>query len=52
MNATTVEKNLRILVVDDNRAIHDVDDRAQAGITKAQSSADTANASAQNASAC
>ena len=27
-----------------NRAIHDVDDRAQAGITKAQSSADSANA--------
>ncbi len=33
-----------------NRAIHDVDDRAQAGITKAQSSADSANANAQNAS--
>jgi OOP family OmpA-OmpF porin len=33
-----------------NRALHDVDDRAQAGITKAQSSADTANANAQNAS--
>jgi len=35
---------------DNNRAIHDVDDRAQAGITKAQSSADAANANAQNAS--
>ncbi len=33
-----------------NRAIHDVNDRAQAGITKAQSSADSANANAQNAS--
>ncbi len=33
-----------------NRAIHDVNDRAQAGITKAQSSADTANQNAQNAS--
>jgi OmpA-OmpF porin, OOP family len=33
-----------------NRAIHDVDDRAQAGITKAQSSADSANSNAQNAS--
>jgi OOP family OmpA-OmpF porin len=33
-----------------NRAIHDVDDRAQAGITKAQSSADSANTNAQNAS--
>ena len=33
-----------------NRTIHDVDDRAQAGITKAQSSADAANANAQNAS--
>ena len=35
---------------ENNRAIHDVDDRAQAGITKAQSSADSANANAQNAS--
>ncbi len=35
---------------ENNRAIHDVDDRAQAGITKAQSSADAANANAQNAS--
>jgi OmpA-OmpF porin, OOP family len=35
---------------DNNRAIHDVDDRATAGITKAQSSADSANQSAQNAS--
>jgi outer membrane protein OmpA-like peptidoglycan-associated protein len=35
---------------DNNRAIHDVDDRAQAGISKAQSSADTANAHAQSAS--
>jgi OmpA-OmpF porin, OOP family len=35
---------------DNNRAIHDVDDRAQAGITKAQSSADSANQNAQNAS--
>ena len=32
------------------RAIHDVNARAQAGITKAQSSADSANANAQNAS--
>jgi outer membrane protein OmpA-like peptidoglycan-associated protein len=32
-----------------NRAIHDVDDRAQAGITKAQSSADSANQNAQQA---
>jgi outer membrane protein OmpA-like peptidoglycan-associated protein len=35
---------------DNNRAIHDVDDRAQAGITKAQGSADAADANAQNAS--
>ncbi|MGD0478790.1 MAG: OmpA family protein [Terracidiphilus sp.] len=35
---------------DNNRAIHDVNDRAQAGITKAQSSADSANANAQTAS--
>jgi OmpA-OmpF porin, OOP family len=35
---------------DNNRAIHDVDDRAQAGISKAQSSADAANQNAQNAS--
>ena len=35
---------------ENNRAIHDVDDRAQAGITKAQSSADTANQNALNAS--
>src|SRR5580658_8640594 len=35
---------------DNNRALHDVDDRAQVGITKAQSSADAANANAQNAS--
>jgi outer membrane protein OmpA-like peptidoglycan-associated protein len=34
---------------DNNRAIHDVDDRAQAGISKAQSSADAANANALNA---
>ena len=34
---------------DNNRQIHDVDDRAQAGISKAQSSADTANQNAQNA---
>jgi OmpA-OmpF porin, OOP family len=33
-----------------NRAIHDVDDRAQAGIGRAQSSADSANANAQTAS--
>ena len=33
-----------------NRAIHDVDDRAQAGISKAQSTADSANQNAQNAS--
>lgn len=32
-----------------NRAIHDVDDRAQAGIKQAQSSADTANQQAQSA---
>jgi outer membrane protein OmpA-like peptidoglycan-associated protein len=35
---------------ENNRAIHDVDDRAQAGITKAQSSADSANQNALNAS--
>jgi len=35
---------------DNNRAIHDVDDRAQAGITKAQGSADSANQNALNAS--
>jgi outer membrane protein OmpA-like peptidoglycan-associated protein len=35
---------------ENNRQIHDVDDRAQAGITKAQSSADQASQSAQNAS--
>lgn len=35
---------------ENNRAIHDVDDRAQAGITRAQGSADSANANAQNAS--
>jgi len=34
---------------DNNRQIHDVDDRAQAGINKAQSSADQANQNAQNA---
>ncbi len=34
---------------DNNRQIHDVNDRAQAGISKAQSSADTANQNAQNA---
>jgi outer membrane protein OmpA-like peptidoglycan-associated protein len=34
---------------DNNRQIHDVDDRAQAGISKAQSTADTANQDAQNA---
>jgi OmpA-OmpF porin, OOP family len=34
---------------DNNRALHDVDERAQAGIQKAQSSADTANQNAQNA---
>jgi len=34
---------------DNNRAIHDVNDRAQAGITQAQNSADTANTNAQNA---
>jgi OmpA-OmpF porin, OOP family len=32
-----------------NRALHDVDDRAKAGINQAQSSADTANQNAQNA---
>ena len=35
---------------ENNRAIHDVNDRAQAGITKAQSSADSANQNALNAS--
>ena len=35
---------------DNNRQIHDVDDRAQSGISKAQSSADTANQNALNAS--
>jgi len=34
---------------ENNRQIHDVDERAQAGISKAQSSADTANQNAQNA---
>ena len=34
---------------DNNRQIHDVNDRAQAGITKAQSSADAAGQNAQNA---
>ena len=34
---------------DNNRAIHDVDERAQAGIGKAQSTADTAGQNAQNA---
>ncbi len=34
---------------DNNRAIHDVNDRAQAGIQKAQGAADTANQNAQNA---
>ena len=34
---------------DNNRAIHDVDDRATAGITKAQGAADTANQNAQTA---
>jgi OmpA-OmpF porin, OOP family len=33
-----------------NRTIHDVDDRAQAGIKQAQGSADTANQNAQSAS--
>jgi OmpA-OmpF porin, OOP family len=32
-----------------NRALHDVDERAQAGINQAQSSADSANQNAQNA---
>ena len=35
---------------ENNRKIHDVDDRAQSGISKAQSTADAANANAQNAS--
>jgi len=35
---------------ENNRAIHDVDDRAQAGISKAQSTADSANQNATNAS--
>jgi len=35
---------------ENNRQLHDVNDRAQAGITKAQDSADQANQSAQNAS--
>jgi len=34
---------------ENNRQIHDVDDRAQAGIKQAQTSADTANQNAQNA---
>ncbi len=34
---------------ENNRQIHDVDDRAQAGIKQAQSSADTANQNAQDA---
>ncbi|MGA3033148.1 MAG: OmpA family protein [Terracidiphilus sp.] len=34
---------------DNNRALHDVDERATAGIQKAQGSADTANQNAQNA---
>ena len=34
---------------DNNRQIHDVDQRAQAGISKAQSTADTANQDAENA---
>jgi OmpA-OmpF porin, OOP family len=35
---------------ENNRNLHDVDERAQAGIQKAQSSADTANQNAQSAS--
>ncbi len=35
---------------DNNRQIHDVNDRAQAGIQQAQGAADTANQNAQNAS--
>src|ERR1700684_4065205 len=35
---------------DNNRKIHDVDDRAQAGIKQAQGSADSATQNAQNAS--
>jgi OmpA-OmpF porin, OOP family len=35
---------------ENNRQIHDVDDRAQSGIKQAQGSADTANQNAQNAS--
>jgi outer membrane protein OmpA-like peptidoglycan-associated protein len=35
---------------ENNRSIHDLDDRATAGITKAQGAADTANQSAQSAS--
>jgi outer membrane protein OmpA-like peptidoglycan-associated protein len=35
---------------DNNRQIHDVDDRAQSGIKQAQGAADSANESAQNAS--
>jgi OmpA-OmpF porin, OOP family len=34
---------------DNNRALHDADDRATAGIKQAQSAADTANQNAQNA---
>jgi OmpA-OmpF porin, OOP family len=34
---------------ENNRALHDVDDRAQAGIKQAQGSADSANQNAQNA---
>jgi len=35
---------------ENNRQIHEVDERAQAGISKAQNSADSANQNAQNAS--
>jgi outer membrane protein OmpA-like peptidoglycan-associated protein len=43
------ENQLNDKTAANNRAIHDTDDRAQAGITKAQGSADTATSNAQSA---
>jgi outer membrane protein OmpA-like peptidoglycan-associated protein len=40
---------LEAKTADNNRRIHDVDDRSQAGIRKAQSTADAANSNAQSA---
>src|ERR1700690_2306422 len=37
---------------DNNRALHEVDDRATAGIKQAQGAADTASQNAQNATKC